>query len=351
MAEVNERRRLYLDRSPGETRGVVTLRGRPERLLIERDAEPAPVRTGAVYAARLRRIDGKLGMAFLDLGDGPDAVLAAAALKGFSDGAALEVEVTAEARADKGPAIRLIGPAEALAPRLLRAAPTLAKRLQSYAPKSTVVRGPDAREAADAAEEEALSVEHPLAEGGSFSVEATRGLVAVDVDVGARTGQDAKRVGRAANLAALADLARILRLKSLAGLIVVDLAGRGHDGEALIRAAREAFHADNPGVQIGAVSRFGLLEIVKPWRERPLAEQLLDATGRPSAQTVALRLVRLLEREGRIQGGARLAARVAPEVAEAFGPLNDAVVERLGARFTVEGDLAIPRERIALRAR
>lgn len=350
MAAIDERRRLFLDRSVGETRGVVTLRGRPERLLIVRDGEPERPCAGERWAARVARTDGALGMAFLRLGGGPDAVLPAAAVKGFSQGAAVEVEIAAEARADKGPTVKLIGPAEADAPRRLNEATSMEDRLHACAPKAFITRGPDAREAADLAEEEALATEFGLPDGGSLSIEPTRGMVACDVDVGARQGGDAKRVARATNLAALTELARLLRLKGLGGLIAVDLAGRSHDGDALVRAAREAFHADNPGVQVGGISRLGLMEISKPWREQPLRERLLDPDGRPSPATVALRLARTLEREGRVHSGARLLARCAPDVAEAFAALASGLADRLGPRFEVRADPALPREHAEVRA-
>lgn len=337
-------RTLFLDRGIGEARGVVTLRGRPERLLIERDGDADVQRLGAVVAARVRRIDRALATAFFELGAGPDAVAPAGKLV---EGQAVHVEITAEARAGKGPNVRLLGPAEGEAPRLLTPAPTLEERLSAFA-RGGVTRGPDAREAADQAEDAALSVEHPLPDGGSLSIERTRGLIAVDVDLGARGGADAKRAARAANLAALAETARLLRLKGLGGLVVIDLTGRGHDGEVLTRAAREAFHPDQPGVNLGPISRFGTMEILKPWRERPAVDRLLDPDGRPSALTVALRLARALEREGRVHPGARLLARAAPEVVEAFAPLQGRLVERLGPRFTVEPELAFPRDRTDL---
>ncbi|MBW3559351.1 MAG: ribonuclease E/G [Proteobacteria bacterium] len=332
-------RTLFLDKGIGESRAVVQLRGRPERLLIERDGDSASARLGARVAARVRRLDRTLNLAFLDLGEGVEAVAEAAKLV---EGAALEVEVTAEPRAGKAAAVRVLGPAEGEAPRLLAPAPSLEKRLQSFA-RGALTRGPDAREAADEAEETALALLHPLPEGGSLSVEPTRGMVAVDVDLGARGGADAKRAARAANLAALTELARLLRLKALGGLIVVDLAGRGHDGDALSRAAREAFHPDQPGVNLGPISRFGTMEILKPWRDRPLAERLNDPDGRPSALTAALRLARTLEREGRVHGGARLLARAHPEVLAAFAALQPRLVERLGPRFEVQPDLALDR--------
>ena len=332
---------LFVDRGIGETRGVVTLRGRPERLLIEREGDPETGKLGAVLAARVRRVDRTLATAFLDLGEGPDAVTSAGKLV---EGESLEVEITAEARAGKGPNVRVLGPAEGGAPRVLRPAPTMEERLAGFA-RGSITRGPDAREAADEAEDAALAREHALPDGGSLAIEPTRGMIAADVDLGARGGADAKRASRAANLTALIELARLLRLKSLGGLVVVDLAGRGHDGEALTRAAREAFHPDQPGVNLGPISRFGTMEILKPWRERPVFERLLDADGRASPLTVALRLARALEREGRMSPGARLQAQAAPEVVAAFEPFAARVAERLGPRFTVAAELAFPRER------
>ena len=340
-------RELFLDAGIGETRGVVLLRGKPERLLIERPGQPAAQRLGARVLARVRRVDKALQMAFLDLGEGPDAVVSGQ--RDLVEGAALEVEITAEARADKGPLARVLGPGEGGGPRLLQPGPTLEERLKSHA-RGSVTRGPDAREAADAAEAEALAVEFALPEGGSLAIEPTRALVAVDVDLGARSGADAKRVSRAANLSAIVETARLLRLKGLGGLVVIDLAGRGHDGDALLRQAKEAFHSDQPGVNFGPISRFGTIEIARPWRDRPVAELLCDRGGAPSAETVALRLVRALEREGRVSPGARLAARAAPEVEAAFSAYGAALADRIGARFTVAAEPAFVRARFDVAA-
>ena len=334
-------RALFIDHAIGETRAVVQLRGRPERLLVEREGDPASARRGARVVARVRRVDRALNLAFLDLGEGAEAVADAAKLV---EGSALDVEITGEARRGKAASVRIHGEAQGPAPRLLAPAPTLEQRLQSFA-RGAITRGPDAREAADDAEETALASEHPLPEGGSLSIEPTRGMVAVDIDLGARGGADAKRAARAANIAALTELARLLRLKALGGLVVVDLAGRGHDGDALTRAAREAFHPDQPGVNLGPISRFGTMEILKPWRERPLADHLLEPDGRPSALTGAVRLARLLEREGRVHGGARLLARAHPDVLAAFAPLHARLIDRLGPRFELQPELAFARDR------
>jgi len=343
-------RTLFLDVSVGERRGVVRLRDRPERLIIERPGAAAVQRLGAGVNARLRRVDRSLGIAFLDLGEGPDAAAPANAVSAFSEGAAVEVEILAEHRADKGAVVRVVGPGEGEAPRLLAPPPGLEERLRAFAPRSPITRGPDARDAADEAEAEALAVEHPLPDGGLLAIERTRALTAVDVDLGARSGADSKRVARGANLAAIAETARLLRLKGLGGLVVVDLAGKGHDGDALSRAAREAFAADQPGVAIGPISRFGAMELVRPWRERPVGEVLCDSADRRTAETVALAVARALERGGRAAGGARLTARVSQEVEAAFAPLRAGLVERLGARFETVVEPRYERERFELSA-
>ncbi|HEX8569877.1 MAG TPA: ribonuclease E/G [Caulobacteraceae bacterium] len=346
-------RALFIDKAFGETRGVVQLRGRPERLLIEREGGPTSQRLGARVCGRVRRVDRTLNLAFLDLGQGPEAVAPLSRELPLVEGAAVEVEVTAESRGGpdaKGPSVRLLGAGEGAAPRVLSPAPTLEERLQAFAPRSRIIRGPEAREAADEAQAEALATVHPLPEGGSLAIEPTRALVAVDVDVGARQGADSKRVTRAANLVAIGEAARLLRLKALGGLVVIDLAGRGHDGDALARAAREAFHPDQPGVALGPISRFGAFELVKPWREQPIHERLCDASGRISAASVALQAARALEREGRASGGARLLVQAAPDVISAMEALRTALVDRLGPRFTLESQTSFTRGRFEVRA-
>lgn len=328
-------RRLYLDAGVGESRGVVTLDGRPERLLIARDGDLAIQALGARAVARLRRVERAQGLAFLDLGEGPDAILNLDPAQGrLTEGLAVEVEIRTEARMGKGASARLIGPAEG-SPRLLAAPPPLEERLRGYEPRAEPLGGPVARSMADNAQDEALQSVFPLPGGGSLAVEPTRALTAVDVDLGARAGTEAKRAARAANFAALAMAARVLRLKGLGGLVVIDLVGRGHDGPALLAAARAAFGPDNPGVALGPVSRFGTLELTVPRRSRGALDILTDETGAPNTLTRALALVRALEREAAADGGGRFEALAPPDVAEAAAPALAALTARLGGRLSI----------------
>jgi Ribonuclease G/E len=339
------RRQAFLDIGVRERRGVVLLDGRPERLLIERDGEPASQRLGACPIARVRRIERGQKLAFLEMPDGPDAVAPPGRL---AEGQAVEVEVTAEARGDKGAAVRTGAMAEG-PPRLLKPAPTLVDRLREWA-GAPPVEGAEARVAADEAEEAALQPVHTLPGGGRIAIEPTRALVAVDVDIGEARGGDARRLARAVNLAAIAETARLLRLKGLGGLVVLDLVGKGHDGPAMSQAAREAFAVDGAGVSIGPISRFGLFELAIPHRARPVAEVLLDADGRPGLESVCHRLARAVEAEARAAPGGRMLARTAPEAAAVFEPWLAALNAQFGPRIELVSEPNWPRWRFEVKS-
>jgi Ribonuclease G/E len=320
-------RRLFLDQGPGETRGVVDLDGRPERLLVEREGVRAGPRIGERHRARVEEVSPGLRLARLALGEGQAAVLPLSKDVQPHRGAAVEVEITAEARAEKSAVARLVG-AAAGPPERLRDAPGLEARLGAFAPGAEIIRGADAREAADEAEDAALAIAHPLAGGITLFVEPTRALTCVDIDWSGPTRPSAAAVMRA-NLEALAETGRLLRLKAIGGAIGIDLIGFPRDREAIQAAARDAFAPDQPGVVVLPVNRLGLLQLAKPHRERPLREVLCAEDGRLSARSVAQRLARALERQGRDDPGGRFVAACAPDVAKALDPL----LRILGPRF------------------
>ncbi|MFO1015166.1 MAG: ribonuclease E/G [Caulobacteraceae bacterium] len=323
-------RKLFLDEGIGERRGVVTLGGRPERLLIERRGTSPVQALGARVVGRVTRIERAFGSAFVDLGAGPAAVLALKPdMPRLAQGAAVEVEIRGEARAEKGPTLRFISVAEG-PPRLLLSAPTLEDELRHFEKAADIITGQAARNAADVAEAEALETVFPLPGGGTLAVEPTRALTAVDIDLGDRAGVEVKKAARLANLTALQVLARVLRLKELGGLVVIDLVGRGHDGAALTAAARAAFAPDNPGVAVGPISKFGTLELSIPRRRRPVAEWLAGADAE------ALRLVRELERRATADPGGRIEASASAQLALPMKPLLAELAQRYGARFSVE---------------
>jgi Ribonuclease G/E len=338
-------RRIYLDRGIGETRGVVTLDGRPERLIVRRDDDDPRLLLGARLVARVASLEPTLATAFLDLGGGAEAILPFKSDAKPVRGQALEIEIRGEPRRGKLAVARAFGPGEG-APRLPAAAPDVAAELRDLVRGAQLVEGRAARDVADEAEAEALEIVHPLPGGGELAIEPTRALTAIDVDLSERKGGDAKRVTRQANMAALGMAARLLRLKGLGGIVVIDLVGRGHDGNTLMATARAAFGPDNPGVSIGPVGRLGTMELSLPRRTRPLAEILCRQDGALSDRTLAQRLIRRIEAEAASQPGARLVAKCAPDVAKAAAPLAKLLAERIGARFSISPDAALPRDRL-----
>lgn len=342
-------RRIFLDRGVGETRGVVTLGGRAERLILRRDDEDLRLALGARLIARVASVEPAIGAAFLDLGGRREALLPFKPDARPVRGAAIEVEIRSEAREGKLAMARQVGEGQG-APRLLQPPPEVADILANIVRDTDIIEGREARAMADEAEAEALEVIHRLPGGGDIAIEPTRALTSIDVDLGERKGQDSKRAARQANLVAIAEGARLLRLKGLGGLVIVDLVGRGHDGAALLAAARLAFAPDNPGVAIGPVGRFGTMEISIPRRTRPVSDHLQEAGGALTDRTLAQRLLRRLESEAQAQPGARIAALCAPAVAKAAEPFVPALAARFGARFSLTGDPARSRERFEVSA-
>ena len=334
-------RRAVLDRAPGEVRGVVLLDGRPERLLIAREDDAAP-RLGARYAARVEAVSERMGLARVDLGGAAGTLRLRGLATSPHVGERLEVEVAAEPVRGKPAALRWLGHGSAAAPGLLSPAPTVEQQLATLG-LADWETGDLAREQADAAQAEALAVEHVAAGGVTLTVQPTRALTAVDVDL-AETGASVS-VSRA-NLLALGEAARLLRLKALGGLAAIDLIGFPKDERRLHAAAQAAFAPDGPEVAIAPISRFGVMELAKPHLSQPLHEQLQDPGGRLSARTAAQAVVRALERQGRYDPGARLVVVCAPEVATLAAPW----VARLGPRFSMRAELGAARSPPDIRA-
>jgi len=325
----------FLDHAPGETRGVIVRNGRFEHLLIQRDDDIAPHRLGARSVGRVATVDAGLRGAFVDLGARqPFGFLPLKKGDRSTVGQKVEVEVSAEPRGRKGPALRLIGAAEG-EPRLLAAGPSPAETLARLAPGVEIRTGAAAMRAGQEAEEEALAPGGLFAHlGVTVAVERTRALVAVDIDHAAAPGRDGIRDKDRANREGLAQAARLIRLKSWAGLVAVDLVGAGHDGATTTAMARTAF-ADEAEVVIGPVNRFGVLMLSLPWRRTPVEERLLGPDGRPTAQTRAIAAVRRLRLALATDTAAPwLTLRCAPDEAIRAAPW----VEQLGPRARLKAD-------------
>lgn len=128
----------------------------------------------------------------------------------------------------------------------------------------------------DAQVEETCQPEVTLPSGGSIIVSVTEAVVAVDVNSGRSTNQsDVEETAFETNKEAAQAIAKQLRLRDLGGLIVIDfidMLDRRHK-QVVERVLKEAVRTDKAKVEIGRISKFGLLEMSRQRMKSPLVSQ------------------------------------------------------------------------------
>ena len=202
-----------------------------------------------------------------------------------------------------------------------------------------------------------------LKSGGSLVIQQTEALVAIDVNTGRYLGRKSlEETVLRANLEAVDEVARQLRLRDLGGIIVVDFIDmvEAESRERVAAALEERLRADRSRVQVSRISEFGLVEITRK-RSRSNLRRLLtrpcpscEERGRiKSAATICLEVRRrLLQQAAAADSRNQWTVRLHPEVAEAletsWAPVLRELAERLGAAPRVERDPAIHPERFEL---
>ena len=214
-------------------------------------------------------------------------------------------------------------------------------------------------------EAEIEAARHPkvyLKHGGSIVLNQTEALVSVDVNTGKFVGKkDLEETVYLANLEAIPEIIRQLRLRNLGGIVVVDFIDMltPEHRESVLTAFQEELKRDRNHARATSISEFGLVEMTRK-RTGPSLERLLThvcstcgGTGRlPSAETVLLRVYRELVRRGSKLDGSRVTLRVHPQdleslQSEAMGGLVD-LAKLLGATLIWTGDADQPRHSIKL---
>ncbi|HLU78570.1 MAG TPA: Rne/Rng family ribonuclease, partial [Burkholderiaceae bacterium] len=164
-----------------------------------------------------------------------------------------------------------------------------------------------------------------LPSGGSVVIDHTEALVAIDVNSARATrGSDIEETALRTNLEAADEVARQLRLRDLGGLIVIDFIDMedSKNQRAVEQRLRDALHFDRARVQMGKISRFGLMELSRQ-RLRPALNEgshvtCPRCTGTGvirDAESSALHVLRLLQEEAMKEGTAALHAQVPVDVA------------------------------------
>src|SRR5690606_19816705 len=164
-----------------------------------------------------------------------------------------------------------------------------------------------------------------LKSGGYLVINPTEALVSIDINSGRSTREhNIEQTATATNLEAAAEIARQLRLRDMAGLIVIDFIDMesNSNNRKVEKAMKEALKNDRARIQVGRISSFGLFEMS---RQR-LRTGVLEASTRQcphcegtglvrTASSAGLSALRMLEDEAARGRGSRLVLRASQEAA------------------------------------
>jgi ribonuclease E len=164
-----------------------------------------------------------------------------------------------------------------------------------------------------------------LPSGGSLVVDYSEALVSIDINSARATrGSDIETTATNANLEAADEIARQLRIRDIGGLIVIDFIDMEDpkNQRAVEDRLRDAMRQDKARIQIGRLSRFGLLEMSRQ-RLRPSISDSSHLTcprcagigSIRSVESMALSILRLISEDARKERTARIIAQVPVDVA------------------------------------
>lgn len=155
--------------------------------------------------------------------------------------------------------------------------------------------------------ETAFEREVKLPSGGSIVIDPTEALVSIDINSARATkGSDIEETALQTNLEAADEVARQLRLRDMGGLIVIDFIDMGpsKNQREVENRMRDALELDRARVQVGKISRFGLLEMSRQRLRPSLGETRSETCPRCNGQgtirdieSLALSIMRLIYEE------------------------------------------------------
>jgi len=184
-----------------------------------------------------------------------------------------------------------------------------------------------------------------LPSGGAIVIDHTEALTAIDVNSARATkGHDIEETAFRTNLEAAEEVARQLRLRDLGGLIVVDfidMESQKNQREVENRF-RESLRHDRARVQIGKISRFGLMELSRQRLQPSLEETAHINCPRCSGtgfirgtESTALHVLRIVQEEAMKENTGAVHAQVPVDVASFLLNEKRAEIQKLEARIKV----------------
>ena len=173
--------------------------------------------------------------------------------------------------------------------------------------------------------ESAFSREVNLPSGGAIVIDHTEALTSIDVNSARATrGSDIEDTAKMTNLEAADEIARQLKIRDLGGLIVIDFIDmmQNKNQREVETRLRNAVYDDRARVQIGRISRFGLLEMSRQRLRPSLEESSQIVCPRCSGQgtirdveSLSLAVLRLLEEESLKDNTGKILAKMPVECA------------------------------------
>ncbi len=173
--------------------------------------------------------------------------------------------------------------------------------------------------------ESAFQREVRLPSGGSIVIDHTEALTSVDINSARATkGSDIEETALNTNLEAADEVARQLRLRDMGGLFVIDFIDMtpSRNQREVENRLREALKQDRARVQIGRISRFGLLEMSRQRLRPSLGESSQHVCPRctghgfiRSVESLALSVLRIVEEEAMKENTGRIVAHLPVDVA------------------------------------
>lgn len=197
--------------------------------------------------------------------------------------------------------------------------PSHAKRVQHYADPVPLFQRYHVEDQLNAMYQPVVQ----LKSGGYIVINPTEALVSIDINSGRSTKEHGiEQTALSTNLEAAREIARQLRLRDMAGLVVIDFIDMEHHSNArkVERAMKEALKHDRARIQVGRISSFGLMEMS---RQR-LRTGVLEASTREcphcegtglvrTASSAALSALRLIEDEAAKGHGSQIVLQASQE--------------------------------------
>lgn len=173
--------------------------------------------------------------------------------------------------------------------------------------------------------ETAYQREVPLPSGGALVIDRTEALVSIDINSAkATSGTDIEATALNTNLEAADEIARQLRLRDLGGLVVIDFIdmSSSKNQRDVENRLKEALQADRARIQVGRISRFGLLEMSRQRLRLSLGETAQEVCPRcegrgvvRNIQSHGLSITRLIEEEALKEKTAEVQVQLPVEMA------------------------------------